>query len=166
MKSSEGEVPFCIAKVDKLCHTWYKTFGDLDPQSTPLMAIHGGPGACHEYMLSMADLSEYYGIPMILHDQIGNAKSTGLKEKAGDEAFWVEGLFCAELDNLIEYFQLRDQPGGFSIIGQSWAGMFASKWAASHPKGLRKLVLADSPASTALQLRGEMPLRKALPEDV
>ena len=167
MKSSEGEIPFRIARVDKPCHTWYKTFGDLDSQSTPLIAIHGGPGACHEYILSMADLSEHYGIPMIFYDQIGNGNSTRLKEKAGDEAFWVEGLFWAELDNLIDFFKLRDRPGGYSIIGQSWGGMFASKWAAAlHPQGLQKLILADSPASTPLQLEGENPLRKALPEDI
>ena len=168
MESSEGYIPFHVTKAGKTCHTWYRIFGDLSPQtnSTPLIAIHGGPGACHEYVLPMTDMTKDFGIPMIFYDQIGNGKSTRLPSRAGDNNFWAEDLFHDELDNLIDFFNLRERPGGFDVIGHSWGGQLASKWAARHPEGLRRLVVADSPASTVLQLKGEHPLRKALPQEV
>ncbi|KAL9087379.1 MAG: hypothetical protein Q9165_006676 [Trypethelium subeluteriae] len=128
--------------------------------------MHGGPAACHEYILSLTDLNDTYGVPIIFYDQIGNGKSTRLKEKAGDREFWVEELFQSELDNLIDFFDLRNRHTGYNILGQSWGGMMAAKWAAKNLIGLRKLVLSDSPASTPLQLQGEVPLRKALPQKV
>ena len=160
----EGEVAFHIPGIGKPCHTWYKVIGDLKSNSVPLISLHGGPGACHEYLLPLKDLNEQYGIPVVFYDQIGNGRSTRLREKAGDEAFWVEDLFRAELDNLIDYFGLRKR--GFDILGQSWGGMFGSKYAALQPEGLRKLVLADAPASVELCLQGERALRAMLPKDV
>lgn len=44
--------------------------------------------------------------------------------------------------------------------------MLASKYAALHPDGLRKLVLADAPASAELMLEGMNTLRTELPIDV
>ena len=44
--------------------------------------------------------------------------------------------------------------------------MLAAKYAALHPKGLRKLVLADATASVELLLVGENRLRAQLPGDV
>lgn len=81
-----------------------------------------------------------------------------------DEDFWTEDLFRAELDNLIDHLGLRKR--SFDLYRQSWGGMLASKYAALHPNGLRKLVLADSPASLGLMLEGVQALRGALPRDV
>jgi proline-specific peptidase len=160
----EGEVPFDVSGLDKLCHTWYKIISDLYSDIVPLLTLHGGPGACHEYLLPLQDLYEQHGIPIILYDQIGNGRSTHLREKMGDEDFWTEDLFRAELDNLIDHLGLRKR--SFDLYGQSWGGMLASKYAALHPNGLRKLVLADSPASVELMLEGVQALRAALPTDV
>ena len=160
----EGEVPFYAPGAGKPCYTWYKVIGDLDSGAIPLVTLHGGPGACHEYLLPLADLTENCSIPIVLYDQIGNGKSTRLREKAGDESFWIEELFIAELDNLIDHLGLRERT--FDVCGQSWGGMIAAKWAALHPKGLRKLVLADTPASVDLVLAGENALRAKLPKEV
>ncbi|KAK4695030.1 hypothetical protein P7C71_g2643, partial [Lecanoromycetidae sp. Uapishka_2] len=160
----EGEIPFPISGLDKPCNTWYKIIGNLKSDSYPLVALHGGPGACHEYLLPLQDLYEQYGIPIILYDQIGNGKSTRLKEKMGDEDFWTEELFRAELDNLIDHFGLRKR--GFDLYGQSWGGMLASKYAALHPAGLRRLVLSNAPASIELMLQGMNKLRATLPMEV
>ena len=160
----EGEIPFHVPGISKPCHTWYKVVGDLKSKSIPLITLHGGPGACHEYLLPLTDLNSQHGIPIIFYDQIGNGRSTRLREKAGDEAFWVESLFQAELDNLIDHFDLRER--GYDVLGQSWGGMLGSKWAALQPAGLRKLVLANSPASIELCTKGEQNLRARLPEDV
>ncbi|KUJ17957.1 proline iminopeptidase [Mollisia scopiformis] len=162
----EGEIPFDVPEAGKPCHTWYKVVGDLNvtsPSIVPLITLHGGPGVCHELLGPLADLNEQYGIPVIFYDQIGNGKSTHIREKAGDEAFWSVELFMRELDNLIDYLGIRD---GFDLYGQSWGGLLASQYATLHPKGLRKMILANSPASVELVLKGEEALRAALPKEV
>lgn len=146
---SEGEIPFDIPQAGKPCYTWYKIVGELNPSTrksntTPLITLHGGPGACHEMLSPLADLNEKYGIPVIFYDQIGNGKSTHLREKAGDETFWIEELFVKELDNLIDYLGIRS---GFDLYGQSWGGLLASRYATLQRKGLRKLIIADASAS-------------------
>ena len=160
----EGQIAFKVPRMEDSCSTWYKILGNLNSNVVPLVTLHGGPGACHEYLLPLEDLTDQAGIPIILYDQIGNGKSTRLPEKMGDESFWTEELFRLELDNLLEYFGLHER--GFDLYGQSWGGMLAANYAALRPKGLRKLVLADAPASAQLLIAGEKQLRKGLPKDV
>ncbi|KAL2037445.1 hypothetical protein N7G274_009725 [Stereocaulon virgatum] len=162
--AQEGLIPFNVPAANKPCHTWYRIVGDLSSSSTPLVTLHGGPGACHEYLLPLRDLNVENCIPIIFYDQIGNGRSTRLREKSGDEEFWTEELFRAELDNMVDHLDLRSR--GFDILGQSWGGMLASKYAALHPKGLRKLVLANTCASVKLLLEGTNVLRAQLPKDV
>jgi pimeloyl-ACP methyl ester carboxylesterase len=35
---------------------------------------------------------------------------------------------------------------GYDVLGHSWGGMVGSTWAGTNPKGLRKLILSNSPA--------------------
>lgn len=158
----EDTVPFEVPGSGKPCQTWYRTIGPLSGSRTPLIVLHGGPGACHEYLLPLEDLYTSHKIPVILYDQLGNGKSTRLPEKAGDQAFWTEELFIAELENLLTHLGIRS----FDLYGHSWGGMFASRFAARNPSGLRRLVLASAPASTELLLKGSESMRAELPEDV
>ena len=164
-KPSEGKIPFNVAEAGKPCYTWYKIVGDLEaPDSIPLITLHGGPAACHELLTPLADMNKYWNIPVIFYDQIGNGRSTHLREKAGDEQFWTESLFVKELQNLVDFFGLQER--AFDVYGQSWGGMLASRYATLHPKGMRKIVLADLPASVPLVLEGEKKLRAALPKEI
>lgn len=169
--TTEGSIDFLVSGLQKPCKTWYKIIGHLSPaanstspKNPPLIILHGGPGAAHEYLLPFTDLYTQSAIPLIFYDQIGNGRSTHLPEKAGDESFWTESLFHHELDNLIDHFGLRDS--GFDILGQSWGGMMGSSYAALRPKGLRRLVLANAPADIKLWKHGLENLRVTLPEDV
>ena len=161
--TKEGTVPFDVPGLEKPCKTWYRTIGPLSSNSrTPLLILHGGPGACHEYMLPLQDLYTSREIPIILYDQLGNGKSTRLPEKAGDQAFWTEQLFIAELENLLAHLGIRS----YDLYGHSWGGMLAARYATQNPPGLRKLVLSSAPASTELLLQGSDSMRKELPNDV
>lgn len=52
VSESSGTVPFKVGS--KTYHTWYKVFGDLNcSRYRPLVALHGGPGMSHHYMLSV-----------------------------------------------------------------------------------------------------------------
>ena len=159
----EGTVPFEFPGVTKPCQTWFMTIGSISKSHTPpLVILHGGPGACHEYLLPLQDLHRSHGIPLIFYDQIGNGKSTRLPEKAGDQAFWTDELFIAELENLLT--QLNIIRRSFDLYGHSWGGMLASRFASRNPPGLCRLVLASAPASTELLLKGTASLRAELPE--
>ena len=158
----EGTVPLEVPGLGKPCQTWYRTIGSLSGSRTPLVVLHGGPGACHEYMLPLQDLHTSYEIPVLLYDQLGNGKSTRLPEKAGDQAFWTEELFITELENLLNHLGIRS----FDLYGHSWGGMLASRFATQNPKGLRRLVISSAPASTDLLLKGSDSMRGELPEDV
>ncbi|TGO55325.1 hypothetical protein BOTNAR_0247g00170 [Botryotinia narcissicola] len=122
---TEGLAEFIVPGISKPCQTWYKVAGDLTTSQTPLIVLHGGPGACHEYLLPLEDLAP--SIPLVFYDQIGNGLSTHLPEKAGDEAFWSVKLFQDELDNLISHLELKDR--FIDVCGHSWGGMLAAVWA-------------------------------------
>ncbi|KAK8079294.1 proline iminopeptidase [Apiospora phragmitis] len=107
----EGKALWKIPSTDELCSTYYKVVGDLSSGKTPVVILHGGPGAGHEYLLTFSDLWPKYGLPVIFYDQIGCASSTHIRQKAGDEAFWQEQLFQDELDHLIDHLGLRIGPG-------------------------------------------------------
>ncbi|RPD67091.1 prolyl aminopeptidase-2 [Lentinus tigrinus ALCF2SS1-7] len=159
-----GTVDF-DARAGKPCQTWYQVYGDLKSGETPVVAIHGGPGSTHHYILSMADLFTIHGIPVVLYDQLGNGNSTHLPEKSGDAgSFWTEQLFLDELDNLLRHLGIQDN---YSLLGQSWGGMLASRHASRRPKGLQKLIISDSPANMHMFEKGAHDdLIPKLPPDV
>jgi pimeloyl-ACP methyl ester carboxylesterase len=48
---TEGKIAFKVGA--ETYETWYKVFGDLKTsKKRPLVALHGGPGMSHHYMLS------------------------------------------------------------------------------------------------------------------
>ncbi|KAI5923266.1 proline-specific peptidase [Camillea tinctor] len=162
--TKEGIVEFEVPGLEKPCQTWYKVVGDLDTSKTPLIVIHGGPGACHDYLLPLEDLSS--SIPLVFYDQIGNGRSTHLPEKAGDEGFWSVTLFKDELDNLLSHLGLKERP--IDVYGHSWGGMLAAHWAASPSSSanLRRLIISSSLASMDSWRVGMTALRKQLPKEV
>lgn len=161
---TEGTIPFSAPGTDKPCETWYKIFGSLKTSSRiPLVVLHGGPGLSHDYLVPMNELWAQHQIPVIFYDQIGNGKSTHLRETKGDESFWKEEIFWDELDNLIAGLGLKE----YDVLGQSWGGMMGSKWAGIRkPKGLRKLILSNSPADLNEWEKAYASYRKLLPADV
>ncbi|MEV0221823.1 proline iminopeptidase-family hydrolase [Streptomyces sp. NPDC050704] len=138
--------------------TWYRTTGE--PGRTPLVVLHGGPGAGHNYTLRIANIAQQ-GRPVVHYDQLGVGLSTHLPGKGAD--FWTVQLFLDELDNLLKALGIAD---GYHILGQSWGGMLAAEHAVRRPAGLRGLVIANSPASMELWLSGAAELRSALPPEV
>jgi L-proline amide hydrolase len=140
--------------------TWYRITGDLDPGKPPLVTLHGGPGAAHNYVLGFSRLADT-GRAVIHYDQIGVGRSTHLRDKGKD--FWQVQLFVDELDNLLAHLGIA---GRYHLLGQSWGGMLAAEHAVRQPAGLRALVIANSPASMALWVQEADRLRAALPPEV
>ncbi|KAI0553928.1 Alpha/Beta hydrolase protein [Xylaria curta] len=146
---TEGEIALDVPLAGKPCKTWYKVVGNLDEAlKSPIIALHGGPGSGHDYMVALTKLCEKQGVPIVFYDQIGCGRSTHLPEKKGDEEFWTFELFIRELDNLIDHLDLRVI--GFHLVGQSWGGMLAAAYSVRQPVGLKKIVLSSAPASMPL----------------
>ncbi|KAL0578387.1 hypothetical protein V5O48_003608 [Marasmius crinis-equi] len=153
-----GEAKFEVPDAGKPCKTWYTVYGD-HTKSRPLVALHGGPGASHDYLNTLSSLKRTHGIPVVLYDQVGNGKSTHLPEKAGDTSFWTVDLFLKELDNLLSHFGIQDD---YDLLGHSWGGMLAACHAVRRPAGLKHLIIASSPASMELWVLAQNELRTKL----
>ena len=149
----EGTVPFGEWE------TWYRISGDPDSALTPLIVAHGGPGCTHDYVVSIAALAAS-GRPVVHYDQLGAGRSTHLPERGVD--FWTVELFLAELDNLLEHLGMIDS---YHLLGQSWGGMLGAEHAIRQPKGLRSLVISNSPASMELWVSEATRLRAAMPDE-
>lgn len=141
--------------------TWYRVVGDLKSGKTPVMVLHGGPGACHDYTIAIAEIIAQSGRAAILYDQIGCGNSTHLQEKPGD--FWTPELFMEELVLLTEHLGVGND---YAIIGQSWGGMLGMQFATGRPKGLKALIVADSPAGMRIWVSEANKLRQQLPPEV
>ncbi|KAK0237045.1 Alpha/Beta hydrolase protein [Armillaria nabsnona] len=143
-----GTVDFKVGS--KVYKTWYKVLGDLKYGKVPLVTLHGGPGFTHEYMLVHKEITQTSGIPVVFYDQLGNGQSTHLNDAPKD--FWTPELFMDELDNLLTKLGIADR---FDLLGQSWGGMLAGQYAATRsPKGLRRLIILNAPASMELYQEG------------
>ena len=159
MTPREGTIPFELG--GETAETWYRISGDLAPDDAaapvPLIVLHGGPGATHDYLISIADLAES-GRAVVHYDQLGNGRSTHFPERGAD--FWTVDLFVRELHNLVDALGLR---GRHHVLGQSWGGFLAQEYALTQPQGLQSLVLANTAASfpdfvsEANRLRAELP---------
>lgn len=141
--------------------TWYRVVGDLKSSKTPVMILHGGPGAGHNYCEPIADVLAQTGRAGVLYDQIGCGNSTHLPDKPKE--FWTPELFMEELVLLTEHLGISNK---YNIVGQSWGGMLGMQFAIQNPKGLNALVVADSPASMEVWVSEANKLRKELPPEV
>jgi L-proline amide hydrolase len=140
--------------------TWYRVTGDLGPGKAPLVVLHGGPGCIHDYVDSLKGIAAT-GRAVVHYDQLGNGRSTHLRDKGAD--FWTVELFLDELASLTRHLGID---GAYHVFGQSWGGMLGAEHAVTRPKGLRSLIIANSPASMELWVREANRLREDLPPEV
>ena len=141
--------------------TWYRVVGDLKSSKNPVMILHGGPGAGHNYCEPIAEVLAQTGRAAVLYDQIGCGNSTHLPDKPKE--FWTPELFMEELVLLTEHLGISNK---YDIVGQSWGGMLGMQFAITKPKGLNAMVIADSPASMEVWVSEANKLRKELPPEV
>jgi len=143
--------------------TWFRVLGGLDPgaDQVPVVLLHGGPGAPHDYLEPAADLVRETGRTVALYDQLGCGSSTHLRDAPAD--FWTVGLFKHELALLLGHLGISPR---YSLLGQSWGGMLAMEHAIDRPAGLVGMVVADSPASIPLWVAEADRLRAELPPEV
>ena len=164
---TSGYASFSYPSLSAPTKTWYEVHGLLDASTQPLIILHGGPGATHNYLTDIAHLHTAHQRTVIFYDQIGCGNTTRLKERRLDNNFWTVDLFIAELNNLITHLGLTK----FDLLGHSWGGMLGAEYAIQQneqdpSRGLQRLIISNSPASMKLWVTACDEWRALLPRDV
>lgn len=153
LHNSEGFLP-----VEDGYRVWYRVIGGgAEQENTPLLCLHGGPGAAHDYLENLAALASV-NRRVIFYDQLGCGRS----DKPVNTARWQVPRFVTELAMVRRELNLEY----VHILGQSWGGMLAIEYALTQPAGLSSLILANTTASIPLWVAEANRLRAQLPQEV
>ena len=129
---------------------WYKRVGD---GATPLLLLHGGPGAGHDYLEPLEALATERTV--VFYDQLG----CGNSDRPSDTSLWRIERFVREVDTLRKALELEK----VHLLGHSWGGWLAIEYELSQPKGIISLTLASTSASTRQFVSEAAKLKAALP---
>ena len=150
--SKEGFISFRGFKV------WYGIVGEREESGKlPLLCLHGGPGAPHDYLESLGGLATG-GRRVVFYDQLGSGNS----DHPHKPEMWTVGLFVEEVGVVRRALGLER----VHLLGHSWGGMLAMEYALTQPLGLASLILADSLASVPQWIAETNRLRSELPPEV
>jgi L-proline amide hydrolase len=138
--------------------TWYRVVGDEQGGGTPLLCLHGGPGASWHHMEPYAALADER--PVVFYDQLGCGRSTVTAPH--DPAMWTTDLYRREVDAVRQALGLER----CHVLGHSWGGMLAMAYAVTRPAGLESVVVQSSPASVPFWMGELQGLRAQLPPEV
>src|SRR5438876_2154300 len=112
----------------------------------PVVVLHGGPGAHHDYLLPQYDrLAERRAL--LYYDQRGGGRSPVSRDVV---VGWREHV--ADLEALRDHWRLDR----LTLLGYSWAGPLAPLYSLEHPVRISRRALVSAPPLTA-------PWRAALP---
>ncbi len=122
---------------------------------TPLLTLHGGPGAAHNYLLSMKALADER--PVIFFDQLG----TGKADSPADEKIYTIQRSVDELDAVRKALGLDK----VILFGHSWGTVLAIEYLCQgRGKGVEKLILGGALASVPQTIAGQQRLIDSLPD--
>ena len=108
-----------------------------DPDAPPLLLLHGGPGASHDYLLpQMLELAAEHRL--VTYDQRGGGRSRHDDDRA--PIGWQDQVTDVERVAL----ELRVAP--LHLVGYSWGGLLAMLYAIEAAQGR----IATAPSSLAL----------------
>ena len=135
---------------------WYLLVG-AGKKGVPLLTVHGGPGAPHEYLNPLKALAEER--PVVFYDQLG----CGHSDRPSDLALWTVEHFVEELDLLRKALYLNQ----VHILGQSWGSMLAVEYMLrKEPSGVKSLILSGPYLSSPLWTRDQRCWIDQLPADI
>ena len=132
---------------------WTARLGPSD--GTPILLLHGGPGAASYYMIPLAErLAEHR--PTIVYDQLGCGRS----DQPDDTSLWTVDRSVEEVDQVRAALGLER----CHLLGQSWGGWLSIEYMTRGATGIERLVLASTSASIPEFMAGARGLIEQLPE--
>jgi len=133
---------------------FYRTFGT---GSNVLLCLHGGPGATHQYLLSLGKLGDEK-TKVVLYDQLG----VGQSEKPADFSLFTIQRGAEEVEGVRKALNL----GKVNLFGSSYGGALALQYALKYQHNIKKMVVAGGLASFPETIAEMNRLKTLLPKDV
>ena len=114
---------------------YYKILG----RGEPLMIVHGGPGASHDYFLPyLLPLARHH--QLIFIDERGSGRSQKLEDATG---YTVENM-VEDVESVRQALGL----GKINLLGHSYGGALAQAYALKYQSNLSHLILGSTWSST------------------
>lgn len=117
----------------------YETYGAQGGNALPVIAVNGGPGLSHAYMV-VGDLWQKVALSrlVVFYDPRG----TGMSKRVAPNAPQDIDAQVADLEAVRAHLGLEK----VALVGDSFGGLISMAYAAAHPEHVGKLVLSDSAA--------------------
>jgi proline iminopeptidase len=115
---------------------YYKSVG----VGEPLLIVHGGPGASHDYFLP-------YLLPLMRRNRLIfiDERGSGRSEKLEDPKGYTLEAMVADVDAVRQALGLDK----VALLGHSFGGVLAQAYALRHPDRLNQLILCSTFSSSA-----------------
>lgn len=133
---------------------FYRTFGT---GNEVLLCLHGGPGATHQYLLSLGELGDDK-LKVVLYDQLG----VGESQKPDDTSNFTIEYGVEE----VEGFRKARNLGKVNLFGSSYGGALALQYALKYQGNIKKLIIAGGLSSVPETVAEMNRLKTTLPKDV
>jgi proline iminopeptidase len=135
---------------------WFSIHGRPSARP-PLLVLHGGPGAPHDYLSPLECLADERQV--IFYDQLGCGRS----DRPDDETLWTVDRFVEELWTVREELEIEEM----HVSASSWGTMLLTSFIERHgQRGIRSIVMSGPAISTKVFLDGARSLIGNLPEDM
>jgi proline iminopeptidase len=115
---------------------YYKEFGSGEP----IMIVHGGPGASHDYFLP-------YLLPLARHNRL-----IFIDERGSGRSERLEDVKKYTVENMVEDVEAVRTAlglGKMNLLGHSFGGVLAQAYALKYKENLSHLILCSTFASTS-----------------
>jgi len=145
--TGEGTVPVPGGSVR------YWVYGD---GGIPFLCLHGGPGMAHDYLDTLADLSDQRAV--VFYDQLG----CGASDRPDDPSLWTMDRSVEEVAAVCDALDL----GRIHLFGNSWGGWLAMQYTLDRRPELASLTISSSPPSVPRVVAEMRELRLRLPVDI
>jgi proline iminopeptidase len=133
---------------------WYRIVGG--GTATPLLVLHGGPGAPSYYLKPFSALADER--PVIFYDQLG----AGHSDPITDTTLLTVDRFVAELAAVREALGLEE----VHLLGHSWGTMLATDYLLTQPAGVRSVIFASPAISIPRWLADADTLLMTMPDSI
>lgn len=126
-------------------------------RGAPLVILHGGPGASHDYFLP-------YLLPLARHNRLVfiDERGSGRSEKLEDASRYTVEAMVAD----VEAVRVALGLGKINLLGHSFGGVLAQAYAFAHQANLSHLVLASTFHSTKALNEVFVRMKAAMPAEL
>jgi proline iminopeptidase len=131
--------------------TYYWVVG----HGTPLVIVHGGPGASHDYFLP-------YLLPLARHNRLVfiDERGSGKSSKMDDPAQYTVENMADDVEEVRQALGL----GKISLLGHSYGGVVVQAYAFKYQKNLSHLILGSTFSSTTQINQALAKIKTGMPE--